>query len=147
MSISRVLEDDHYKPMPGVTLDVTRSRTLNAQWPWEPSKGQNCSPLPAMVRSPHEWKNYRVGRKTPFVNNFLKIPLYAIDTTFLFCQEIKALIKHWLEGWKLEVVLIYQLKVCVRFRTLIWAALYTYRDLHLQLYAMPLCPSPFPIAS
>ena len=38
-------------------------RTLTAQWPWVPSIGLICSPSPAMVTSPYEWKFFEQDEK------------------------------------------------------------------------------------
>ena len=43
--VSRVLEDDHYKRMPSVTVGVAHKRTLTAQWPRVPNIGQNLPPF------------------------------------------------------------------------------------------------------
>ena len=63
--VSRVLGDDHYKRMSHVTVGVTRSRTLAAQWQWVPSIGQNLQLFTGNGDVSIWLKNYRVGRKTP----------------------------------------------------------------------------------
>ena len=62
--VSLVLKCHHFKQMPRVT-GVARWRTLNAQWPWVPSLGQNFK-SPTSNGYVSIWmKNSRVGRKTP----------------------------------------------------------------------------------
>lgn len=45
MWVSRIRRKDHYKWMPRFTVDVSRKKSLFAQWPWEPSKSQNVQPF------------------------------------------------------------------------------------------------------
>ena len=64
MWVSRVLRDDHHKQIPRVTVSVARYRTLTAQLPWVPSKGQNLHPIIGKGGVSIWVKNSQVRRKT-----------------------------------------------------------------------------------
>ena len=99
---SRVLGDDHYKLMSCVTVDVARQRTLTAQWPWVPSKGQNLQPFTGLVVVTHpcvwkivEWDDQPQTNKNQTLSYllFVRCSTYKNGSRWIVCNWFR--LKPW----------------------------------------------------
>ena len=104
--VSRVLGDDHYKRMPRVTVGVARWRTLTAQWPEVPSKGQNLQPFNGNGDLSKWVKSSRVGRKTQNKHKILNIHVTKIEYTTWYCIYVNLQdIEYTSEGFSYKATL------------------------------------------
>ena len=78
MCVSHFLVDNHYKRMPGVTVDVARYTTLTEQWSPVPN-----SPSPEMVTFPYELKVPSSGTTPPPQTQIKQnhIPSYKVKSS------------------------------------------------------------------